>query len=165
MGLIPMSGISPGVGNGNLLEYSCLENTMDRGAWQAAVHRVAQSWTGPKPLSSSSSSLNLLICSLVLRQCPGLQLHCCQQMSHRVPGPPRPNLTGNTSSVSITIPAVPEDSFYLQIQPVSIDYLLCTKDGSFKMGSIPLSMILKGTHFIMCSTSPIMKVHLPSEWG
>ena len=35
----------PGEGNGNLLQYSCLENPMDRGAWQATVHRVAKSWT------------------------------------------------------------------------------------------------------------------------
>ena len=32
-------------GNGNSLQYSCLENPMDRGAWQAAVHMVTQSWT------------------------------------------------------------------------------------------------------------------------
>ena len=38
MGLIPESGRSPGEGNGNLLQYSCLENPMDRGAWQATVH-------------------------------------------------------------------------------------------------------------------------------
>ena len=34
-----------GEGNGSPLQYSCLENPMDRGAWQAAVHGVAQSWT------------------------------------------------------------------------------------------------------------------------
>ena len=34
-GLIPGSGTSPGEGNGNLLQYSCLKNSMDRGAWQA----------------------------------------------------------------------------------------------------------------------------------
>ena len=34
-----------GEGNGNPLQYSCLENSMDRGAWQAAVHGVAKSWT------------------------------------------------------------------------------------------------------------------------
>ena len=45
VGLIPGSGRSPGGGNGNLLQYSCLENPMDRGAWQATVHRVAKSWT------------------------------------------------------------------------------------------------------------------------
>ena len=44
-GLIPGSGRSPGGGNGNPLQYSCLENPMDRGAWQAAVHEVAKSRT------------------------------------------------------------------------------------------------------------------------
>ena len=42
-GLIPGSGRSPGVGNRSPLQYSCLENPMDRGAWQAAVHGVAES--------------------------------------------------------------------------------------------------------------------------
>ena len=42
-GSIPGSGRSPGEGNGNPLQYSCLENPMDREAWQATVHRVAQS--------------------------------------------------------------------------------------------------------------------------
>ena len=42
---IPGSGSSPGEGNGSLLQYSCLENPMDRGAWQATVHGVAKSWT------------------------------------------------------------------------------------------------------------------------
>ena len=36
---------SPGEGNGYPLQYSCLENSMDRGAWQATVHGVAKSWT------------------------------------------------------------------------------------------------------------------------
>ena len=39
------SGRSPGGGCGNPLQYSCLENPVDRGGWQAAVHRVAQSQT------------------------------------------------------------------------------------------------------------------------
>ena len=38
VGLIPGSGRSSGVGNGNPLQYSCLENSMDRGAWEATVH-------------------------------------------------------------------------------------------------------------------------------
>ena len=41
VGLIPGSGRSPGEGNGNPLQYSCLENPMDRGAWLATVHEVA----------------------------------------------------------------------------------------------------------------------------
>ena len=44
-GSTPVSGRSPGEGNGNLLQYSCLENSMDRGGWQATVHRVAKSQT------------------------------------------------------------------------------------------------------------------------
>ena len=42
LGLIPGLGRSPGEGNGNPLKYSCLENPMDRGAWQATVHRMAR---------------------------------------------------------------------------------------------------------------------------
>ena len=41
LGSIPGSGRSPGEGNGNTLQYSCLENPMDKGAWQATVHEVA----------------------------------------------------------------------------------------------------------------------------
>ena len=44
-GSIPGSGRSPGGGNGNSLQYSCLENPMDRGAWRATVHGVAKSQT------------------------------------------------------------------------------------------------------------------------
>ena len=44
-GSIPGSGRSPGDGNGNPLQYSCLENPMDRGAWRAIVHGVTQSQT------------------------------------------------------------------------------------------------------------------------
>ena len=42
-GLIP--GRSPGGGHGNPLQYSCLENPMDRGAWRATDHKVRKSWT------------------------------------------------------------------------------------------------------------------------
>ena len=42
---IPGSGRSPGGGHSNPLQYSSLENPMDRGAWQATVHRVAKSWS------------------------------------------------------------------------------------------------------------------------
>ena len=43
LGLVPGSGNSPGEGNGNPHQYSCQENSMDREAWQATVHRVAKS--------------------------------------------------------------------------------------------------------------------------
>ena len=44
-GSVPESGRSPGVGNGNPLQYTCLENPMDRGAWQATVYGVTKIWT------------------------------------------------------------------------------------------------------------------------
>ena len=45
MGSVPGSGRSPGGGHSNPLQYSCLKNPMDRGAWQATVHRVEKSRT------------------------------------------------------------------------------------------------------------------------
>ena len=45
LGSIPGSGRSPGEGNGYPLQYSCLENSMDRGAWRATVNGVAKRWT------------------------------------------------------------------------------------------------------------------------
>ena len=45
LGLIPGLGRSPGEGNGNPLQYSCLENPMDRGAWQDTDYRITKSWT------------------------------------------------------------------------------------------------------------------------
>ena len=56
MGLIPGSERSPGGGNSYPLQYSCLENPMDREAWQAAVHRVAHSQTRLKWVSTHAHS-------------------------------------------------------------------------------------------------------------
>ena len=53
LGLIPGSGRTLGGGHGNPLQYSCLENPMDRGAWQATIHGVAKSWTRLKQLSTA----------------------------------------------------------------------------------------------------------------
>ena len=44
-GSTPGLGRSPGEDNGNPLQYSCLDNSIDRGAWQATVHGVAKRWT------------------------------------------------------------------------------------------------------------------------
>ena len=63
MGSIPGSGRSPGEGHGNLFQYSCLGNPMDRGAWRATVHSIEKSWT---PLSDWAYALKLprwAICS------------------------------------------------------------------------------------------------------
>ena len=53
--LIPALGRSPGRGHSNPLQYSCLENTMDRGAWWATVHRIAKSQTWLKRLSTHAA--------------------------------------------------------------------------------------------------------------
>ena len=58
--LIPGSGRSPGGGHGNPLQYSCLENSMDRGGWRATVHGVAKSWTWLKPLGTLVIHIALL---------------------------------------------------------------------------------------------------------
>ena len=50
-GLVPELGRSPGGGHGNPLQYSCLENPTDTGAWQAIVHRIEKSWTWLKQLN------------------------------------------------------------------------------------------------------------------
>ena len=71
-------------GNGNPLQCSCLENPRDRGAWWAAIYRVAQSRTWLKRLSSSSSS------SAVSWGCGHLKggpvLKVCFQVAHSLPG-------------------------------------------------------------------------------
>ena len=56
MNLIPGLGRSPGEGHGNLLQYSCLENPINRGTWRATVHSVAKSQTGLKQLSIHTHS-------------------------------------------------------------------------------------------------------------
>ena len=56
---IPGSGRSPGEGNGNPLQYSCLENPMDGGAWLATVHGVAKNWTQPSDFTIYLLSLKV----------------------------------------------------------------------------------------------------------
>ena len=78
LGSIPLLGISPGEGNGNPLQYSCLENLMDGGAWWATVHMAAKSQTQlsdfcfqgnteTKPVSVPLKKLNLcFLCIFVV---------------------------------------------------------------------------------------------------
>ena len=54
LGLIPGLGRPPRGGLGNLLQYSCLENPMDRGAWQVMVHGFTKGQTGLKQLSTNA---------------------------------------------------------------------------------------------------------------
>ena len=59
--MIPGSRRCPGEGNGNPLQYSCLENSMDRGAWQATVHGFAKSWTQLSNLDSMLKSRDITL--------------------------------------------------------------------------------------------------------
>ena len=59
-GSIPGLGRPPGEGNGNPLQYSYLDNPMDRGAWRAIVHRVAKSWTQLSDLVCPYASIGAL---------------------------------------------------------------------------------------------------------
>ena len=68
MTLIPGSGRSPGEGNGNPLQYSCLENPVERGAWWAIVHGVAKESNMTEWLNSSNSSSVIVF---------GKMLHIC----------------------------------------------------------------------------------------
>ena len=60
---IPELGRSPGGGHGNPIQYSCLENPVDRGAWWATVHRVTQNQTQIKQLSTHAHTYTY-ICTL-----------------------------------------------------------------------------------------------------
>ena len=59
MGSIPGPGIAPGERHGNPLQYSCLENPMDRGAWRATVQEAPKSRTRLKQLSSQAQALGI----------------------------------------------------------------------------------------------------------
>ena len=61
---IPSLGTAPGEGNGNPLQFSCLKNPMDRGAWWATVHKVVSSQTGLGDLTLSLSACHLLVSQL-----------------------------------------------------------------------------------------------------
>jgi len=56
LGLIPVSGRSPGEGNGNPLQHSCLENSMDRGAWWVTVHGSVKGSSKSKDLTTTKNS-------------------------------------------------------------------------------------------------------------
>ena len=67
---IPRSGRSPEEGNGNPLQYYCLENPMDGGAWWAAVHGVARSWTQLSDFTlflGAPKSLQMVIAAMKLK--------------------------------------------------------------------------------------------------
>ena len=68
LGSIPGSGRSPGEGSGNLLQYSCLENSMDGEAWWATVHGVTKSQTQLSDFTSLHIYTEAIIAQLVKKQ-------------------------------------------------------------------------------------------------
>ena len=71
VGLIPGSERSPGEGNGNPLQYSCLGNPLDREAWWAAVHRVTKSQTWLSDCTQASLNFKIPICVFFYQDCFG----------------------------------------------------------------------------------------------
>ena len=66
-GLIPGSGGSAGVGNGTSLWYSCLENSTDRGAWQATAHRAAKSQTWLRDGAQNTLDIFLMLACFIMQ--------------------------------------------------------------------------------------------------
>ena len=77
MSLISRLGRSPGVGNGNLLQSSCLENPLDRGAWWAAVHRVTKIRTRLSAHTTIYFTVSQKLCSSFLNL---NQLNNCDEL-------------------------------------------------------------------------------------
>ena len=102
-GSIPGSGRSPGGGHGNPLQYSCLENPMDRGTWWVTVHGVSKSWTRLKRLSTHARRRNTGRVHLTDRWCEEVQvIHCGQDL-----GAARDSERNRTAKLSVTWQACP----------------------------------------------------------
>ena len=93
-GSIPGSGRSPGRGDGNPLQDSCLENPMDRGAWRATVHEVTKSWTQLKWLSTHTCMHQLSLGTERSSLCPCFLI--LLQEGGPLPAPETGGLLSNT---------------------------------------------------------------------
>ena len=84
MGLIPGSGRCPGVGNGNLLQYSCLESSLDRGVWWATVNGVIYNWAAEH---IRSRNLSIFSCVYLLAiHIFSLEKHLLKSFAHILTG-------------------------------------------------------------------------------
>ena len=86
MGLIPGLGRSPGGGNDNSLQYSCLENPMDRGVWQATVHSIAKGSDTTQQLNNNNRHFKDLVEKRLRVSNYGMKLAYCLLA---VPGVPK----------------------------------------------------------------------------
>ena len=85
-GSIPGSGRSPAEGNGNPLQYSCLENSMDRGVWRSTVHGVAKSWTQLSACTHTHTHLHILLYSPPGTSIPIISLYLHVRMREEMAG-------------------------------------------------------------------------------
>ena len=86
VGSIPESGRSPGGGHSNPLQYFCLENPMDRGAWWMTVHGVVKNWTRLKRLSTAHTRHCYLFCvDIISETIKGRPTHRTQSLKHYHP--------------------------------------------------------------------------------
>ena len=105
-GSIPGSGRSPGGGHGHPPQYSCLENSMDRGAWRATVHGVTRSQTWLKWLSRHACMLSAWDLSFLSRDRTLVPLHGKGRVSTTgPPGKPRERHSGGATHGSRTGPS------------------------------------------------------------
>ena len=104
-GLIPELGRSPEGGHGKPLQYSCLENPTDRGAWWATVHRVAKSGTRLKRLSAHARITDLQCCDSLGGQQRDSAINICVLILPQSPLPSR--LPYNTEQSSVCYTAGP----------------------------------------------------------
>ena len=116
-----------GEGNGTPLQYSCLENPMDRGAWWAAVYGVAQSRTRLKRLSSSSSIKSNLSC-LVTQLCPTLY----DPMDCSMPGFPVHDQLPELAQTHVHRAGVAIQPSYLLLSPCPTAFNLSPHQGLFQ---------------------------------
>ena len=157
--MLPGLGRSPGGGSGNPLQYSCLGNSMDSGAWWAAVHGVAKSQTGLKGLGRGISSSRSRATSgqngelgLEQPQSPGLAIcqgGLCSPLSHLLP----------TSALSfLSLSSVPKWSYLAnQTSDLGAKYNPSLKV-VFLVDCKALSSFMVGAWLISCSAC-----HKP-EW-
>ena len=122
--MIPGSGRSPGEGNGNPLQYSCLRNPMDRGGWWATVHRVAKvghdSGTKPPYVRLPRTIPQLKMHPTLVSHEAGLT----QQWKHSI-----------EPTVTLSSPPREWQSLYMILTLLSVEATLTQKPHSFKFGS------------------------------
>ena len=103
MGSIPETGRSPRGGNGNPLQYSCLKNSTDRGAWQASIHGVTKSQTNLRCAASKHKPLNWITSPYSLHLAP----------------PAPPTLASFDSEHTQLLAALPHAWYFLLTSPMS----------------------------------------------